>query len=111
MSTAKRIGTIHATDRDGSVHEIAGREHASVMELLWHAGLSLEARCGGCCECATCHIHVAGEWLERIPPPSVFETATMQFVGVDVQPNSRLACQIGWQAQLDGFELTIAPDD
>ena len=105
------MGIIRATDRDGSFHELEGRERASLMEILKHAGLSVEALCGGCCQCSTCHVYVAEEWLDRLTQPGKFETATLKFMGVEVRDNSRLACQIGWKEHLDGIEVTVAPGD
>lgn len=105
------MGIIRATDRDGSFHEVPGRDRASLMEILKCAGLSVEALCGGCCQCSTCHVYVAEEWLARLAQPSPFENATLQYTGVGVRANSRLACQIGWKEHLDGIELTVAPTD
>ena len=105
------MGMIRATDRDGSVHALPGRDRASLMEILRHAGLSVEALCSGCCQCATCHVYIAEEWLAHLNPPSESETGTLEYEGVAVRANSRLACQIPWQERLDGIELTVAPGD
>ena len=73
------MGTVHATDRDGTFYELPGRARASLMEILRHAGLAVEALCGGNCQCATCHVYVAPEWLERLPPAGRFETTTLEY--------------------------------
>ena len=52
------MAQIFATDRDGAMHELEARERASLMEILKQAGLSVEALCGGSCQCATCHVFI-----------------------------------------------------
>jgi len=37
------LAKIFATDRDGTKYEVAGRDRASLMEILRQAGLSIEA--------------------------------------------------------------------
>ncbi len=105
------VGVIFATDRDGSAHELPGRERASLMEIIRQAGLSVEALCGGSCMCATCHVYIDDTWLARLDPPHENETMTLEEEGVEVRPNSRLACQIRWREELSGIRLTVAPGD
>ncbi|HWI87577.1 MAG TPA: 2Fe-2S iron-sulfur cluster-binding protein, partial [Sphingomonas sp.] len=45
--------------REGEQREIEGEAGLSVMEVIRDAGIDeLLALCGGCCSCATCHVHV-----------------------------------------------------
>ena len=106
------MGTIYATDRDGSQHELPGRKRASFMEILKYGGLSVEALCSGCCQCSTCHIYVDEAWVAKLDPPEDFETATLESEqdGENLKPNSRLACQIQWREDLDGIRVTVAPE-
>lgn len=62
----------------------------------------LIAECGGACACATCHVYVKGDWLERLPAMSATEQGMLEFV-VDRRPNSRLSCQIKVTEALDGL--------
>ena len=39
------------------------------MEIIREAGLPIEAACGGCCACATCHVYVDADWLPKLPAP------------------------------------------
>ncbi len=55
------MATIHVKDREGAMYEISGKDGQSVMEAIRDAGLPIEAQCGGCASCATCHIYVADE--------------------------------------------------
>ena len=104
------LGSVFAVDRDGREYQLAGRERASLMEILKQGGLSLEARCGGSCLCATCHVYIDPAWLDKLLPPTEYETDTLQYEGEEIQPNSRLTCQIQWHAGLDGIRLTVAPE-
>ena len=104
------MANIFATDRDGSQHEINARERASLMEILRQAGLSIEALCSGCCQCATCHVFIEEPWLSKLKPQTDFELATLDGEGSELRPNSRLSCQIKWQDELDGIVLTVAPE-
>ena len=79
------------------------------MQVLTEEDLGVRAECGGCCACATCHVYVAPAWLERLPPQSDDEIAMLD-EAFEVEPNSRLSCQIAMSPALDGIEVTIAPD-
>lgn len=103
------MGVVVATDRDGSEHRLAGRQQASLMEILRQAGLSVEALCGGSCMCATCHVYVHEDWLGKLDPPLENEQATLEEEGIEARSNSRLACQIRWREELDGIRITVAP--
>jgi 2Fe-2S ferredoxin len=100
---------IIATDRNGKEHVVEGRNDWSVMEILRDAGLPIAAECGGACACATCHVYVGEEWLDRLPPRSNAETDMLD-MALAVEPNSRLSCQIICKPELDGIKVTIAPE-
>lgn len=104
------MARIFATDRDGTKHEIEARDRSTLMELLRQAGLSIEALCSGCCQCATCHVFIEEPWLGMLRPQTDFELATLEGEGSEIRPNSRLSCQIKWQPELDGIVLTVAPE-
>ena len=53
---------IKVTDRDGKKHELEGDTNSTLMEILRDAGLDIEAACGGCCACATCHVYINDQW-------------------------------------------------
>jgi len=104
------VGIINAVDRDGTRHQLAGRERASLMEILKRGGLSLEALCSGSCICSTCHIYVEEDWLDRVGPASEAELATLEAEAPEnIRENSRLACQIQWREELDGITVTVGP--
>ena len=100
---------IKVTDRDGKKHELEGDTNSTLMEILRDAGLDIEAACGGCCACATCHVYINDQWLEKISPKDDDEESMLD-QAFDVRNSSRLSCQINLSEDLDGIELELAPD-
>ncbi len=53
------------TDLSGRTKEITPEVGETLMEAIRDAGFDdLQAICGGCCSCATCHVYVDEAWLE-----------------------------------------------
>ncbi|HEY1605644.1 MAG TPA: 2Fe-2S iron-sulfur cluster-binding protein [Allosphingosinicella sp.] len=97
--------------RDGAEKTIEGRYGWSVMENIRGAGFDeLLALCGGCCSCATCHVHVDPHWLTALPPMHGDEDDLLD-TSDHRRPNSRLSCQIEYGEALDGLKVQIAPED
>ena len=103
------MATITVIDREGEVHEIEATLGWSVMEIIREHDLPVEAACGGCCACATCHVYVDAAWLERLEAASDEEDRMLD-EAYQVQENSRLSCQIPFSAALDGLKVTLAPE-
>tara|TARA_R100000501_G_scaffold18411_1_gene38578 strand:- start:3250 stop:3495 length:246 start_codon:yes stop_codon:yes gene_type:complete len=81
------------------------------MEALRDAGNEeLLALCGGCCSCATCHVHVDKEWLTALPSMSEDEEDLLDSSD-HRNERSRLSCQIELNPKLDGLSLTVAEQD
>ena len=81
------------------------------MENIRNAGYDeLLALCGGCCSCATCHVHVDEPWLDSLPPMGADEDDLLDSSS-HRRPNSRLSCKIELDEALDGLSVTIAPED
>lgn len=103
---------IYVTDLNGEEQELEGVEGWRVMEIIRDYGLPIKAECGGACACATCHVYVDEDWLDRLPEKRD-EEEDMLDEAMDVQDNSRLSCQIIMSEELDGLKVTLAndPDD
>jgi len=83
----------------------------TVMEAIRDNGFDeLLALCGGCCSCATCHIHVDADWVSKLPAMSEDENDLLDSTD-HRNETSRLSCQITLGAELDGLKVTIAPED
>ena len=99
------------TLRDGEVREITGESGLSVMEVLRDAGIDeILALCGGCCSCATCHVHVDPEFAAKLPRMSEDENDLLDSSS-DRDENSRLSCQIEFGDALDGLKVRVAAED
>jgi len=102
---------LYGTDRDGAAFEIEVAEGGSVMEALRDNGQPIEAACGGCCSCATCHVYIEAAWLDRVGPPGDMEAELLAVSQHQDEARSRLSCQIPFTNDLDGLRLTIAPEE
>jgi 2Fe-2S ferredoxin len=88
-----------------------GEAGLSVMEVIRDAGIDeLLALCGGCCSCATCHVHVDPDFAAKLPKMSEDENDLLDSTS-DRDANSRLSCQIAFGPALDGLKVTIAAED
>ncbi|WP_242124030.1 2Fe-2S iron-sulfur cluster-binding protein [Sphingobium sp. Sx8-8] len=97
--------------RAGEERTIEGTEGVSVMELIRDNGFDeLLALCGGCCSCATCHVHVENGFDDRLPPMSEDESDLLDSSD-HRDAHSRLSCQIVFTAALDGLKVRIAEED
>ena len=105
------MAEITVTDRDGGVHRVNAREGASVMETLRELEYGVAAICGGMCSCATCHVYVAEEYLDRLPAMQGDEKEILQELESFRPRGSRLSCQIPFEAALAGLEVEIAPEE
>lgn len=97
---------IFVTDMDGKEHELEGIDGWRVMEIIRDHGLPIKAECGGCCACATCHVYVHPDWVNKLYPMRDDEAQALD-TAFDVRDNSRLSCQILMSEELDGLKLTL----
>lgn len=98
---------VNVTDRFGKKHTLAVRAGGTLMEAL--RGYGIDAICGGCCSCATCHVFVDAAWIPKLPPPSGDE---QELVGSSEHyhaKHSRLSCQLRLTNALNGISVTVAP--
>ena len=99
------------TDRDGNVHELDGQLGLKLMETLREYEYGVTAICGGLCSCATCHVFVAPDWIDRLPVPQSDEKELLVELGHYDASRSRLSCQLEFTAALDGLAVAVAPDE
>ena len=98
-------------NRDGEESTIEVGDGLTVMEAIRDNGFDeLLALCGGCCSCATCHVHVDAAFTEKLPAISEDEDDLLESSDHRAE-NSRLSCQVPFTADLDGLKITIAPED
>jgi 2Fe-2S ferredoxin len=105
---ADEVRRLIVRERDGKTHEVEGLDGWRVMEIIRDHGLPIKAECGGACACATCHVYVDERWIDKLAPATDEETDKLD-EAFEVQPNSRLSCQILMREELDGLVVTLAP--
>ena len=99
------------TTREGEERELEGDAGLSVMEVIRDNGIDeLLALCGGCCSCATCHVHVDPAFTDKLPAMSPDEDDLLDSSD-ERDATSRLSCQIQMTPALDGLKVTIAGED
>ena len=99
------------TTREGETSEIDVADGLTVMEAIRDNGFDeLLALCGGCCSCATCHVHVDPSFQDKLPAMSEDEDDLLESSD-HRNESSRLSCQLPFTADLDGLKVTIAPED
>lgn len=100
--------TIHFILKDGSTRSVDAKAGASVMETAIHNNVrGIDAECGGCCSCATCHVYVADDDIARLPAPDAMEDELLDGVAAERKPGSRLSCQIVVGPELDGLTVRV----
>ena len=102
------MSEIYVKDHDGNIHLIEATEGLTLMELVRDAGLDIEAACGGCCACATCHVYVDSNWQDKMPNMKDDEESMLD-QAFNVKSESRLGCQIEYNDSFNGLKLTLPP--
>ena len=98
-------------NRDGEERAVEADSGLTVMEAIRDNGFDeLLALCGGCCSCATCHVHVDPAFKDKLPAISEDEDDLLDSSD-HRDENSRLSCQINLTDDLDGLRVTISEED
>jgi 2Fe-2S ferredoxin len=99
-----KITYIEATGKEHVIDVAAGM---TVMEgAVKHNVPGIDADCGGACACATCHVYVDPAWASKTGESSGMEQSMLDFAN-EVEPTSRLSCQIKVTAELDGLVVRL----
>lgn len=94
-------------EHSGQEHDVETNPGASAMIAAVSNGVpGIDADCGGACSCATCHVYVDQEWLEKTGEINPTEEAMLS-LSTDRKDNSRLSCQIQVTEDLDGLVVTM----
>ena len=92
---------------DGGESTVDVKPGLSVMEGAVRNNVpGIDADCGGACACATCHVYVDPDWTGKTGKPSAMEESMLDFAE-EVEPNSRLSCQIRVTDDLDGLIVRL----
>jgi 2Fe-2S ferredoxin len=97
-------------EHNGTEHVVEVKSGNSVMEGAVKNNIpGIDADCGGACACATCHVYVDEAWRDKTGTASVMEESMLDFAN-ELQPNSRLSCQIIVNDDLDGLIVRMPAD-
>jgi len=97
-------------DRSGSVRtvEVPEEINLNLMEVLKASEYPILATCGGMALCATCQVEVS-QGIEKLPSPTDVELDMLDQLP-KATSQSRLACQIKINENLNGAIFTIASE-
>ena len=94
-------------EHSGEEHAVDVDEGLSVMEgAVRNLIPGIDADCGGACACSTCHVYVAKEWYDRLPPIEDLEADMLDFAWEPME-RSRLSCQLRVTSALDGLVVRM----
>ena len=95
-------------EHNGTEHVIDVANGLTVMEGARDNGVpGIEADCGGACACSTCHVYVAEDWADKLPPKEAMEADMLDFAFEPDPVRSRLTCQLKVSDALDGLVVTM----
>ena len=94
-------------EHGGKSHTIEVANGLSVMEGAVQNNIpGIDADCGGSMACATCHVYVNEEWLDKLPTKEDGEEDMLD-MAFEPKQNSRLSCQLTISDELDGLVVNI----
>jgi 2Fe-2S ferredoxin len=98
---------IKYVEHNGKAHEAEVPLGWSVMEgAVKNLIPGIDADCGGACACATCHVYVDPAYESKMPPKQDMEETMLDFAQ-DLEPNSRLSCQLKVTPEFEGLIVTM----
>ncbi|MBT0669405.1 2Fe-2S iron-sulfur cluster binding domain-containing protein [Novosphingobium profundi] len=102
---------ITVVNQSGVETSVEAEEGRTLMETIRDNGFDeLLALCGGCCSCATCHVHIDPAFMDKLPEMGEDENDLLDSSD-SRNEYSRLSCQIPVTSALEGCKVTIAQED
>ena len=92
--------------RNGEIKKINAEDGLTLMEIARDNDLGIEGTCGGSISCCTCHVVIEKDWFSKVGPANPDEEDMLD-LAVDLQPTSRLGCQIEVTPELEGLIVNI----
>ena len=94
-------------EHNGKSHTIDLANGLTVMEGAIQNDIpGIDADCGGSMACATCHVYVKEEWVDRINEKNEGEDDMLD-QAYEPKKNSRLSCQISVSDEIDGLVVNL----
>nr|ACG43355.1 ferredoxin [Zea mays]ACG48894.1 ferredoxin [Zea mays] len=109
---ADRIVRVLAIDLEGGRREVVGLSGQTLLRALANAELIEPAshRLEDIDACsAECEVHIAQEWLDKLPPPSYEEryVLTRASRNRELNKHARLGCQVVLTPELHGMVVAV----
>lgn len=102
---------ITVVNQSGEATSLDAPTGRTLMEVIRDNGFDeLLALCGGCCSCATCHVHIDASFMDKLPKMSEDENDLLDS-SEHRNEFSRLSCQVPVTDALEGLTVTIAQED
>ena len=101
------MSKINYNTHENKIHTVDVQNGLTVMEGAVQNDIpGIDADCGGGMACATCHVYVNEEWLDKLPAK---EDGEEDMLDMAYEPNkfSRLSCQLIVSDELDGLVVSI----
>ncbi|MDU8927997.1 2Fe-2S iron-sulfur cluster-binding protein [Alisedimentitalea sp. MJ-SS2] len=93
---------------DGSEIVADAEPGMRVKDAALAAGVpQITGDCGGNLSCATCHVLVTDDWVEKVGQPGEMEDVMLDMTAVARQDHSRLSCQIEMTEALAGLRVRV----
>ena len=101
------MAKINYITHNNEMHTIEVQNGLTVMEGAVQNDIpGIDADCGGGMACATCHVYVKEEWLDKLPKKENGEEDMLD-MAFETKKNSRLSCQLVVSDELDGLTVDI----
>ena len=101
------MAKIKFTTHDNKKFEVDVQNGLTVMEGAVQNDIpGIDADCGGGMACATCHVYVKEDWLNKLSKKEDGEEDMLD-MAFEPKTNSRLSCQIIVSDEIDGLEVDI----
>ena len=94
-------------ENNGTSHTIDVPNGITVMEGAVQNNIpGIDADCGGGMACATCHVYVDENWIDKLEAKEDGEEDMLD-MAFEPKSNSRLSCQLTVSDELDGLVVSI----
>ena len=101
------MANIKYIEHNGKEHIVEVQNGLTVMEGAVQNDIpGIDADCGGGMSCATCHVYVNEDWLDKLPLKEDGEEDMLD-MAFEPKKNSRLSCQLIVSETLDGLVVNI----
>ena len=95
---------------DGTLDkEVEAEPGQRLLDVAWAAREPLEGACEGVMACSTCHVIVANDDFERLPPATEEEEDLLD-LAAHATRTSRLACQILLTEEMKSLSVRVPPE-